>query len=337
MIADDYGSPTSFANFVHRPALAVDWHSMKPRLIAACIASLLILPGVSLGQASCRVTVEARVEVARGQFSLADLLSPDTCPAVARAAAEVVLGSAPLAGSVRLLAGSEVRDRLEKLAGIMQNSAAGPRTTTMTMLVPERVSIRRAGVRASCADIGARLLSPSGTLLGTAGPANPAKSAAGKIVVSSVSALVPSQMDCGATDRIARETPVEPTRTVWDPALHSWEVSARCVHAGDCVPFLVRVAGSNSSPAVGSSAHERGRPSARYSTGAESVSGAAKPVVRPGQAVTLVWEQDGIRLVVPAVCMDAGAEGQRVRARIARGGRMLTAIVMSAGILRAAS
>ena len=63
----------------------------------------------------------------------------------------------------------------------------------------------------------------------------------------------------------------------------------------------------------------------------------AKPLVRSGETVTLLWDQDGIRLVIPAVCLDAGGEGQRVRARIATSGRTLPAIVVRAGMLRAAS
>jgi hypothetical protein len=308
---------------------------MKRFLIAVCFASWLILPRMSLGQALCRVTVEAQIDVAPGKLSLADLLSADTCPGLARAAAQVDLGSSPLTGSVRVLAGSEVRARLEQLAAGITGGVSG--LQTVMMLVPERISIRRAGVRASCADISARLLASPGTLPWAAGAAAPTKSAFGLPIAGDF----PSPMDCGAAGRIPQETPLQPTKTVWDPALGSWEVSARCVHAGDCVPFLVRVPGSNS--ASGNSAREPGnllrqRTLASLSSRpAAPGSGAGKLIVRAGEAVTLVWDQDGIRLVVPAIALDAGAEGQPVRARIARGGRMLPAIVVSAGIVRAAS
>jgi flagella basal body P-ring formation protein FlgA len=63
----------------------------------------------------------------------------------------------------------------------------------------------------------------------------------------------------------------------------------------------------------------------------------AIPLVRRGETVTLLWDENGIRLVVPAICLDPGAEGQKVRARVARGGRLVRAIVVSAGKLRAAS
>ena len=35
-----------------------------------------------------------------------------------------------------------------------------------------------------------------------------------------------------------------------------------------------------------------------------------KPLVRPGQTVTLLWDQDGIRLTVPAVSLDRGGAGE---------------------------
>jgi len=59
--------------------------------------------------------------------------------------------------------------------------------------------------------------------------------------------------------------------------------------------------------------------------------------VRPGQTVTLIWDQAGIRAVVPVICLDHGGLGQQVRARIPRGGRVVRAIVLSAGRLQAVS
>lgn len=312
---------------------------MKRLLIAAGLTCLLILPGVSSAQVFCRVTVKAQVEVAPGRLSLADLLSADTCPGFTHSASDVDLGSAPLSGSVRVLAGAEVRVRLEKLTESLANGTAGAlqsiaatlatrRTPIPQMFIPERISIRRAGARASCADLGARLLAASGIFSSAPPLAVPAKSLAGTWS-NPAAAVVSSAMDCGAAGRIAQETPVQLTRTIWDSTLGSWDISGRCVHPGDCVPFLVRVPGSS--------------PSAAHALLASSSSKAAplaieaKPLVRAGDKVILLWDQDGIRLTVPAVCLDAGAEGQRVRARIVSGDRTLPAIVVSAGVLRAAS
>jgi flagella basal body P-ring formation protein FlgA len=67
-----------------------------------------------------------------------------------------------------------------------------------------------------------------------------------------------------------------------------------------------------------------------------ALSTAGVPLVRRGETVRLLWDQDGIRLVIPAIGLDPGGEGEKVRARIARGGRIVPAIVVSAEELRAA-
>src|ERR1017187_2693476 len=173
--------------------------------------------------------------------------------------------------------------------------------------------------RASCADIGARILGSA--------------RAAGR--------SSPRQMECGAADRIPQDTLLERNKTVGDSMLGSWDVFTRCVHPGDCVPFLVRVPGGEFPPEIAPSARQVNSSIAERAMAPSSAARATlpvgKPLVLPGEAVTLLWDQDGIRLVVPAVCLDAGGPGQAVRARIARGGRMVRAIVVSAGKLRTAS
>lgn len=75
------------------------------------------------------------------------------------------------------------------------------------------------------------------------------------------------------------------------------------------------------------------KPSARNSPARDP----ADPLtVRAGEAVTLVWDEDGIRLAVPAVSLDGGQAGEPVRARIGSTGRVMRATIWSAGILRAA-
>jgi hypothetical protein len=112
------------------------------------------------------------------------------------------------------------------------------------------------------------------------------------------------------------------------------------------VPFLVRLrrrdSRSPTGPAGAANPGTISRLAATSSffgqTSSDKLTGAGPvtPRVRPGEAVTLVWEQDGIRLVVPAVALDAGAAGDKVRARIVRGGALVPAIVISAGLLQAA-
>ncbi len=301
---------------------------MKPILIAACIAGFWISPSASPGQAGCPATVQAGVEVASGEFSLADLLTRDSCPALLRAAAGVRLGSAPSAGSVRVLAGDDVRARLQKLAAGEEDRAGG----SSTLRVPQRIMVRRTGARASCADLAHGLALPGTAPLSTTPEfADPLKT----------SAVSGREIDCGAADRIPQGTELERTRTVWDGALGSWNVFARCVHPADCVPFLVRLPSLPSEIALSAGpfkSMDAGRSLAPSSAGRPAPERAAgKPLVRAGETVSLLWDQDGIRLTVPAVALDAGGPGQGVRARIGRGGRMVRAIVVSAGKLRSAS
>jgi len=58
--------------------------------------------------------------------------------------------------------------------------------------------------------------------------------------------------------------------------------------------------------------------------------------VRSGQKVTLLWDQNGIRVVVPAVALDAGESGEPVRARIVGAPGLIHTRVMGAGELRVA-
>lgn len=64
---------------------------------------------------------------------------------------------------------------------------------------------------------------------------------------------------------------------------------------------------------------------------------ATEEAVRPGQTLELTWDQGGIRVEVPALCLDRGKIGGEVRARIRNGGAVVRAIVESASSLRAIS
>jgi hypothetical protein len=79
------------------------------------------------------------------------------------------------------------------------------------------------------------------------------------------------------------------------------------------------------SPVPGLSAR---RPKLRIAVGA---------LVKSGQRVELVWEQGGIRLRASAVCLEAGAAGDTVRAKFARTGRVVHALVLPDGSLQATS
>jgi hypothetical protein len=307
---------------------------MKTLWIAVGLAVLSTAPLVR-SQPACPAKVVARVEVPDGEFSLTDLLAPDTCPALRQAAAGVALGHAPLAGSERVFTGSEVRAQLNNLAVSL------PSTTEFAITsVPERIVVRRAGPRATCAEIGLRIAdnTPESAL---SSASSPPQSAAGPSLLWDVSWQDPSLQKtswqknmCGGAGRIPQQAALEITKKVWDAGLRSWKVSVRCRHPGDCVPFLVR------SPGQGLPSRSSVLPNGQSSTASTIAAATGTPLVRPGQTVTLTWDQGGIRLVVPAVCLDLGGPGEVVRARILGGdggGRLMRAVVESAGRLRVTS
>ena len=183
---------------------------MKTLLIVAC--GILSARAVFCLQSGCIATVRKDVRLTASEFTLADLLAPHACPELARAAARMHLGHRPLAGSPRVLTGSDVRGLFDRLGEEYGQGAWNP------AVIPERITINGEGVR---------LRSPRS-------------------------------------------------------------------HAGGTL-------------------------------------------VRPGQTVTFSWEGDGMRLLGPALCLDPGDIGQRVRVRLIRSGRILPAVVVGAGQLRAAS
>jgi hypothetical protein len=311
---------------------------MKTLWIAAGLALLSTPATMASSRPACSTDLELKtsVEVVAGEFTLAELLAPNRCAALRQAAAQVTLGHSPLVGSMRVLSGAEVRAVLGRLSmrpgtrpGELASRFAGA-------LVPERITVRRAGARANCAALEQRILDGLAPAALTSG-------------LSATEA--PQEMTCGAAGRVSQNAPLEVTQTVWDASRNSWQVRARCLHPGDCVPFQVRIAVRP--PALehsldGGSASERTR---RYGD-QPAISAAAPPgnrtsrpnpeaaLVRPGQTVALTWDQGGIRLVVSAVCLDLGGAGEAVRTRIlgADGGvRLVRAVVEGAGRVRVAS
>jgi len=301
---------------------------MKRVFILVGMVALAATGSFPADQQACRpAAVRAAVAVAGGEFSLADLLAPSTCPPLLGAAARVHLGKAPLPGSVRVLRGDEVRALFGRIAWSKERSPVAWDLTS----VPERITVRRAGARASCVMIGEQILANQ-----------PAHSSAARI-------LLPGQIACGAAGRIPEDSPLELSQMRWDPKLNSWETSARCARPADCVPFLVRVhghdllaetdrsvpapAGAVAAPVMAWSTPRR----SRWTNQPALAFGSAKPLVRAGETVTLSWDEAGIRLVVPVVCLDPGGMGEKVRVRIVRTGRTVRAVVVNVGQVRAAS
>ena len=272
-------------------------------LIVLPVSCLLCGVVPSRGQTPCDISVPSSVEVHNSDLSLADLLGPGACPAIVKAASAMRLGKLPLAGSVRVFEGNEVRVLLEVVSRRLHAGAAG----NFVVRVPERISVR-SGSNLSCAEIGEKAL-PG----------------------------LPRNLECGSAGRIPRDASLEVARRNWDPATRTWRLVVRCTRPGDCVPFLVRVPGTDPAAATAAlrsqQATRRTPPPGVHS----SDSAREKVLVRPGETATLVWEQDGIRAVVRAVCLDQGREGEVVRARVAHTARTLRAVVVARGQLRAQS
>jgi hypothetical protein len=271
---------------------------MKHLLLFVGWFGLVILARGSDGDSGCGpVALQANVAVKSGIFSLADLLPPSACPAL-RSALRLPLGRAPSAGSPRIFTGEEIRTLF------MQNSksAANPSLALGALQVPERVTVQLAGTRASCADIAGSI------------PRSPARQGQ----VEFAAANLTQSANCGAQGRIPQDAPIAAVKTAWNPGLRSWEITARCIHPADCVPFLL----STRADALPDNRSPVAPPTEE------------PPLVRPGQSMTLLWDQDGIRVVLRVTCLDRGRVGETVRAQVLQSNRVLRATVINPETLR---
>jgi len=303
------------------------------------VLALSCLPAAAAPVPCSAIGIRAAAEVSDSGVSLADLLTADSCPGVRHAAAAVWLGNSPQPGSTRVFEGSEIRRALRQLTLTAPTGEivtetrlpelAVPDRIVPDRIVPERIVVRRAGAKASCDEI-ADFISRS---LRTRMPVD-TRQAAGPEPNGFQD--LSRELDCGRAGRVPRGAPLELTRVFWDPALEDWEYSVRCVHAGDCVPFLVRrITVRQISAAANAGADSPLNSGARFQKD-KPQSPSAPLAVQVGQTATLFWEQDGIRAVLPVTCLDRGSVGSLVRARTKNGNRILRAEVVSAGVLRAA-
>ena len=138
-------------------------------------------------------------------------------------------------------------------------------------------------------------------------------------------------LDCEAVPRLVPGIAFELAKIFYDRTLHSWEFLVRCASVGDCVPFLVRWP----QPAGAERGEQQGMAAAQASASRTNVPETHPVLLRPGQTVTLVWDQDGIRVVLPVVCLEGGNLGDLIRVRIKSGSRILRAEIMSASLLQA--
>jgi len=264
-------------------------------------------------QASCpRAVLQEQTAISGSQFSLADLFAPDTCPELLHIAAQVGAGVVPRVGSTRVIPALEI----DRLLGTLDRLVENNRLRVGEFVTPDRVTVRRSSASMSCAEFSRAVMNAPRT-----GSVSPLSSSPANF----------ADIDCGPAERLPQNAKLEITKVVWDRGIRQWHLSVRCLPASDCVPFLVRVQGQMPASSPVPDFRVTRLPAAPYSTPRSSKNAAT---VKSGQKMTLLWEQSGIRMVVPVICLDAGAIGDSVRVRTKSGGRVLRAEVVNGAILR---
>jgi hypothetical protein len=138
-------------------------------------------------------------------------------------------------------------------------------------------------------------------------------------------------LDCEAVPLLAPGIAFDLAKISYDRSLHSWEFLVRCANSAECVPFLVRWP----QPADRDSAPQEGLEPAHASNSHANLPGTHHVLLRPGETVMLVWDQDGIRVVLPVICLESGNVGDSIRVRIKSGIRVLRAQIVNGSLLRA--
>jgi hypothetical protein len=143
---------------------------------------------------------------------------------------------------------------------------------------------------------------------------------------------------CWRAARVRSGEAIELMKVRWDEVLRSIEFRLRCKTAGACLPFLLRVQTRAGGQAPSHATVAASSAAAWNSDSTEaSVARAVRlpRLVRPGQMVTLIWEQGEMRVERRVVCLDSGARDQEVRTRGKEGGRVVRARVLAAGLVKA--
>jgi len=136
------------------------------------------------------------------------------------------------------------------------------------------------------------------------------------------------ELDCGAMPGLAPGITLDLARIFYDRTLRSWEFLVRCSTPADCVPFLVRWPQPEGPP-------QREAAKLSSSTSHDDPPQTQHVLLRPGETATLVWDQDGIRVVLPVICLERGNIGDSIRVRIKSGSRVLRAQIVDESLLRA--
>jgi Chaperone for flagella basal body P-ring formation len=137
-------------------------------------------------------------------------------------------------------------------------------------------------------------------------------------------------LDCEVVPPLVPGIAFELTKIFYDRTLHSWEFLMRCSSSAECVPFLVRWPQPVDRDTARQEALEPAHAPNSHANAPETHS-----ILRPGETVMLVWDQDGIRVVLPVICLERGNVGDSIRVRIKSGTRVLRAQIVNESLLRA--
>jgi hypothetical protein len=282
-------------------------------------------PLLCLGQSLCpRLTVRPDVEVRQGEVTLEDLLLPiadaasPACAELRRAAARIGLGAAPYSGSARILESQQIRRFIESLA---RDANAGKPIDVGQ--IPLRVTIRSAGATKSCADV-AHFVAAASDSQGMSESVHGGAALSAELHNSNL-----RNFDCASAKAIPATATLELTKTDWNAALLRWEFGVRCVHPEDCVPFLVWAADEKKAKTENFTLPGAAHPAALAETTKNN------SIVKQGQTASLIWDQAGIRIMLPVICLEGGGLGQLVRVRFKNAERIVRAEVLRDGTLRA--
>jgi hypothetical protein len=132
---------------------------------------------------------------------------------------------------------------------------------------------------------------------------------------------------------LPKDAGLELSGYAWDPILKLWTFRLRCTEPGRCLPFLATMPGR--APVGGISGTYVARETRGKADGlAHSQKGGRKPVlIRAGEMGRVISEGANLRVSIPVVCLEAGAEDQWIRVRNPDTGRVFRARVRGDGSL----
>ena len=276
------------------------------------VLGLMLLWAALFARSEQKLSLPEAATVPGAELRLCDLLPKDAPPQLRMAAAGIALGAAPQPGSLRIFT------RQQLLASL-------PARMLQELSIPARVEVERQSWPISGNAIGRAV----DEFLAARGQA--------------FAPLAYSSLSWPGRPVSLSENPVlEVMGTAIDPRRRLLEFRLRCQNPAACGSFLAEMRlPQEQPPALPEPPRSFSRPSPRLLAVAEYAPARLKaatirpPVEQPGDTATLVLESGGIRISLPAVCLQSGALGQTIRVRAAGGHHMFYGEVMGGGVLRA--